>query len=301
LPENAASRCLFRDGIMDLSIIMINYNTKKMTEQAVTSVFQCCPKIDFEIIIVDNSSDETQRYNLKQNGVRIFNHIENRGFGNACNFGAKNAGGRYLLFLNSDTIMHKGTLEQCVSYLDHHNRAGAIGERTLLGNGTLDHACKRGFPTPASSFYYFMRLDIRHPENRKFGAYRQTFLDECSVGEVDAVAGSFLMMPSKIFQEIGGFDESFFMYGEDLDLCFRIKEKCYQVIYYGKASITHLKGQSGLHTKSKTVIYHFYNAMRIFYRKHYQKKYGPVVSAAVYCGIELKYLFTLLRGKGLKS
>ena len=101
------------------------------------------------------------------------------------------------------------------------------------------------------------------------------------------------MTPAAIFQKIGGFDESFFMYGEDLDLCYRIKEKGYQIVYYGQTSITHLKGQSGLHTKSKIVIYHFYNAMRIFYKKHYQKKYGPFVSAVVYLAIELKYRVTL--------
>lgn len=280
---------------MDLSIIMINYNTKKLTEQAVASIFQCNPKISFEIMIVDNSSDAAQIYNLKQNKVRIFTHIANKGFGNACNFGAKEASGRYLLFLNSDTIMHKGTLEQCVSYLDHHNRVGVLGERTLLEDGTLDHACKRGFPTPSASFYYFTGLDKKYPASHRFGAYRQTFLNENSVGEVDAVAGSFLMTSSKSFQEIGGFDESFFMYGEDLDLCYRMKEKGYQIIYYGQASITHLKGQSGLHTKSRTVIYHFYNAMRIFYKKHYRKKYGPLVSAAVYFAIKLKYAVTLLR------
>lgn len=286
---------------MDLSIIMINYNTKKLTEQAVASIFQCGPKIDFEIIIVDNSSDDSQIYDLNQDGVRIFIHVANKGFGNACNFGAKNASGKYLLFLNSDTIMHKGTLEQCVSYLDSHNRVGALGERTLLEDGTLDHACKRGFPTPSVSLYYFTGLDKRHPESHKFGAYRQTFLDENSVGEVDAVAGSFLMIPTKVFQEIGGFDEAFFMYGEDLDLCYRIKEQGYQIVYYGKASITHLKGQSGLHTKSKTVIYHFYNAMRIFYEKHYRKKYGSLVTAVVYFAIELKYFITLLRGINGKS
>lgn len=281
---------------MDLSIIMINFNTKKLTEQAVASIFQCSPKISFEIIIVDNSSDETQRYDMNQDGVCIFSHIANKGFGNACNFGAEKASGRYLLFLNSDTIMHKETLEQCVSYLDNHNRVGALGERTLLEDGTLDHACKRGFPTPSASFYYFIGLDKKHPKSHKLGAYRQTFLDEHSVGEVDAVAGSFLMMPANIFQGIGGFDESFFMYGEDLDLCYRIKEKGYQIVYYGQASITHLKGQSGLHTKSKIVIYHFYNAMQIFYKKHYRKKYRLLVSAAVFFAIKLKYIITLLRG-----
>jgi GT2 family glycosyltransferase len=282
---------------MDLSIIIINYNTKKLTEQAVQSIFNCTPAISFEIIIVDNSSDFLQEYVKQQDGVSVYLHIENKGFGNACNMGTLKSSGRYVLFLNSDTIMHKGTLEQCVAYLDKHATVGALGERTLLSDGTLDHACKRGFPTLSASFYYFTKMDRKFPTNKKIGAYRQTFIHETSVSEVDSVAGSFMMMPRKIFDETAGFDESFFMYGEDIDLCFRIKELGYKIIYYGKASITHLKGQSGLHTKSKEVIYHFYHAMTLFYKKHYALQYGFLISALVYCGIKLKYGLTIVKMK----
>lgn len=191
--------------------------------------------------------------------------------------------------------MQEGTLEQCIAYLKTHPQAGALGERTQLEDGTLDSACKRGFPTPLASFSYFTGLDRKYPKSRKFGAYHQTFMDDRSIGEVDAVAGSFLMMPATVFREAGGFDESFFMYGEDLDLCYRVKGLGYQVIYYGKASMTHLKGQSGLHTRSKTVLYHFYHAMKLFYKKHYQKKYGPILSFFVYSGIRVKYWIACLK------
>lgn len=278
---------------MDLSVVIINYNTKVLTGQAISSIFQCSPKISYEIIVVDNSSNPAEEYEDNRPNVTVLRRVENKGFGNACNIGTRHAGGEYILYLNSDTIMHPGTLEQCVAYLSEHPGIGALGERTLLADGTLDHACKRGFPTPMASLYYFSGMDKKHPESRKYGAYRATFINESSVSEVDAVAGSFLMMPRKVFDETGGFDETFFMYGEDLDLCFRIKEKGYRIIYYGKASITHLKGQSGLHTKSKTVAFHFYNAMKLFYKKHYSKKYNAAVTAAVYCGIQLKYWLTL--------
>ena len=282
---------------MDLSIVMINFNTRELTGQAITSILECSPKLSYEIIVVDNSADPGQSYEDGRLPVTVLNGVENKGFGNACNLGAKRSVGEYVLFLNSDTRMHPGTLEQCVSYLAAHPEAGALGERTLLADGTLDHACKRGFPTPAASFYYFAGLDRKHPGSRRYGAYRATYLDERSVGEVDSVAGSFLMMPRRVFEELGGFDESFFMYGEDLDLCYRLKEAGYRVVYYGKASITHLKGQSGLHTKSKAVAFYFYSAMELFYRKHYAKKYGAFVSAAVYTGIRLKYWLTLARQK----
>ena len=280
---------------MDLSIIMINYNTPKLTEQAISSIFSCRPALEFEIIVVDNSEDPAQRYSGGRPGVTVLTGVENRGFGNACNAGACRAGAKYLLFLNSDTLMHPGTLEQCVDYLSAHPQAGALGTRTLLQNGMLDHACKRGFPTPSAAFYYFTGLDRLRPASRRLGAYRVTYLDEKSVGEVDSVAGSFLMMPKDVFNKTGGFDETFFMYGEDLDLCFRVKQLGYQVVYYGKSSITHLKGQSGLHTQSKTVAFHFYNAMKLFYRKHYLQKYPAIVNAAVFGAIQLKYRVSLAK------
>jgi len=282
---------------MDLSIVMVNFNTRELTAQAVSSILECSPKLSYEIVVVDNSADPRQSYRDSRPNVSVLGGVENKGFGNACNIGAKHSGGKYVLFLNSDTLMHPGTLEQCVAYLEGRPEAGALGERTLLADGTLDHACKRGFPTPSAAFYYFAGWDKKHPGSRKYGAYRASWVDERSVGEVDSVAGSFLMMPRKVFDGVGGFDESFFMYGEDLDLCYRVKEAGYRVVYYGKASVTHLKGQSGLHTRSKTVAFYFYDAMRLFYRKHYAKRYGILVSAAVYAAIRLKYRLTLTKLK----
>lgn len=287
---------------MDLSIVMVNYNTKEHTAQSVRSIFECVPQILYEIIIVDNSSDIAQKYYCTEyQNVTVLHDVANKGFGNACNIGTRYATGKYVLYLNSDTIMHKGILEACVQYLQQYPQTGALGTRTLLENGTLDHGCKRGFPTPMSALYYFLGLDRKHPESKKYGAYRQTFIAEDSVNEVDSVSGCFLMMQRDLFDKFNGFDETFFMYGEDLDLCFRIKESGYQVVYYGKASITHMKGQSGLHTKSKTVIYHFYNAMLLFYKKHYRNKYNFLTTILVYCGIKSQYALAIIRMKLGKS
>jgi len=286
---------------VDLSIVMINYNAKALTTQAMQSIFDCEPQISFEIIVVDNSSDASREYDNMVENVVVIKHVKNKGFGNACNIGAKRSCGEYILFLNNDTIMHEGTLEACVLYLQQNPQTGVLGTRTLLENGALDHACKRGFPTPMSSLYYFCGMDKRHPESKKYGVYRQTFIREDSISEVDSVAGSFLMMPRSVFDRLGGYDETFFMYGEDLDLCYRVKELDLSVIYYGKVSITHLKGQSGLHTKSQTVIYHFYNAMLLFYKKHYLHRYNLFTTALVYCGIKAKYALTLLKMKLEKS
>lgn len=282
---------------VELSIITINYNAKGLTDQTVRSISDCAPQISYEIIVVDNSNDVLEEYDGVNDKLTVLSRVKNKGFGNACNIGVANSRGKYILFLNNDTIMHKGTLETCLRYMQQHSNVGALGARTLLSDGSLDHACKRGFPTPMSSLYYFCGMDKRYSKSKKYGAYRQTFIENDSISEVDSVAGSFLMMPRFVFDKLGGFDEDFFMYGEDLDLCYRVKMLGYSVIYYGKASITHLKGQSGLHTKSQKVIHHFYNAMLIFYRKHYVDKYSVLVTALVCCGIKIKCSLTILRLK----
>ncbi|MGI1658554.1 MAG: glycosyltransferase family 2 protein [Desulfitobacterium sp.] len=282
---------------VELSIITINYNSKALTAQAVQSIVECSPQICFEIIVVDNSSDYLEKYESDNANVTVIKGVENRGFGNACNIGVSNSQGKYILFLNNDTIMHKGTLEACLGYMRQHSDVGALGVRTLLKDGNLDHACKRGFPTPTASLNYFLGIDKKYPQSKRYGTYRQTFLADDEVSEVDSVAGSFLMMQRSLFDGLGGFDEDFFMYGEDLDLCYRVKQKGFSVIYYGKATITHFKGQSGLHLKSKEVVRHFYNAMILFYRKHYKKKYPIPITALVYIGIKAKYTTTILKMK----
>jgi GT2 family glycosyltransferase len=283
---------------VDLSIVIVNHNTKKLTEQTIDSVIQSTRTLQYEIIVVDNSNNPQERYqSVAGQPVILIPNVENKGFGHACNLGSKQAIGEAVLFLNSDTILHEGALDRSVAYLRDHKEVGALGIRTLLADGTLDHGCKRGFPTPANALYYYLGMDRRHPESKKYGAYRQTFVDEHTTSEVDAVSGSFLLIPREVLQAVGGFDEEFFMYGEDLDLCYRIKKKGYRVVYYADAQMTHLKGQSGLHTKSKEVIYHFYNAMILFYKKHYIRQYNILITCMVYCGVWLKYLLTVLKSK----
>ena len=254
-------------------------------------------QVSYEILVIDNSSERDKEYRPEAlpAPVKVFYGIENKGFGSACNLGAEKAEGSILLFLNSDTILHEGCLDRSLAYLRSEERIGGLGIRTLKDDGTLDHGCKRGFPTPSASLYYFLGLDKRHPESRRYGAYRQTFIREDQTAEVDAVSGSFLMMPKEVFQKVGGFDEDYFMYGEDLDLCYRIKEAGCRVVYFAGASMTHLRGQSGLSAQSKEIIYQFHYAMALFYRKHFKKKYNVFVTGAVYAGIWLKYGLTRLK------
>lgn len=282
---------------MDLSIIIVNYNTKVLTHQTIGSIIEHTFGIDYEIIVADNSTDESQVCDYNNQHVKVCK-IENHGFGHGCNSGAEVAEGKYLLFLNSDTLIHDNALFKCIDYMKASEDIGILGAKILLEDGTLDHGCKRGFPTPNAALYYYIGLDKRFPDSKKYGAYRQTYLNESETNEVDSVSGAFLMINKNLFEEVNGFDETFFMYGEDLDLCFRVKEKGYKVIYFADAVITHLKGQSGLHKSSKTVIYHFYDAMIIFYNKHYKNKYNIVVTTLIYSTIKIKYWLTLLKHKG---
>lgn len=277
-----------------LSIIIINHNTKALCRDCIESIKKSTHSLDYEVVVVDNSDKKEELFACEEGFVKII-RCENNGFGHACNRGVEAAAGDYVLMLNSDTVVHDGALEKCVSYLEQNPDTGAVGAKLLLSDGTMDHGCRRGFPTPSASFYYMLGFDKRHPENKKYGAYRLAYLSEDETAEVDVVSGAFLMLKKSLYSELGGFDEAFFMYGEDIDLCYRIKEKGKKVVFYPEATVLHLKGQSGLHTKNRKIIYHFYNAMIIFYKKHYAKKYNIFVNLFIYLAIYAKLGLAMIK------
>ena len=273
---------------MDLSIVIINHNTKKLTEQTVHSILDCNPKMTYEIIVVDNSTCDTERYVEEHDKVIIMPHIENKGFSHGCNTGAAQANGEYILFLNSDTIMQQNALEQSLAYLREHPEIGCLGAQMILEDGSLDHACKRGFPTPWNALCYFGHIDRLFPKIPFFNGYRLNHLDRSQIHQVDAVTGAYMMMPKKLYEQLGGFSETYFMYGEDLDLCWCIKNAGYQVVYYAPATCIHLKGQSGRASKNPVVQYHFYNAMLIFYERYYDNKYPKWLTGIIKWAIRQK-------------
>lgn len=278
---------------MDLSIVIVNYNTKALTEQTVNSVIATTNGIDYEIIVVDNSSNTREYYNSSDSRVKVLSKVENRGFGYACNIGANIAIGRYVLFLNSDTIMQKDTLNGAFDYMDKHRDIGCLGIKTLLRDGTFDHGCKRGFPTPFNSLCYVLKLDKIFPKVKKFGGYTLNYLSQNETNEVDSVSGAFMLIPKSVIGKVGLFDESIFMYGEDIDLCYRIKMAGFKVVYYADVWMTHLKGQSGLHTKSPVVIKHFHDGIKRFYDMYYKDKHNFIVTFLMHSAINLRYIITL--------
>lgn len=279
---------------MDLSIIIVSYNTKDLLEQTIQSIINTVNDINYEIIVVDNASVDgsIDMVNDKYKEVILYENDTNGGFAKANNIGIKLAKGKYILLLNSDTIVIEECIKKCVSYLNSNESVGALGCKVVLPNGKLDKACKRGYPTPEASLYYMLRMDKLFPKVKRFGRYNLTYLNENETNEVDSLVGAFMMIRRESITEVGLLDEEFFMYGEDIDWCMRIKKAGWKIIYHPEVKIIHFKGASSKKKRYKT-LYEFHRAMYIFYRKHYMKEYNFIVTLLVYLGIFLKFMIAL--------
>jgi GT2 family glycosyltransferase len=280
---------------MDISILIVNFNTKKLLEQTIQSVTNTVKNINYEIIVVDNASSDGSVEVIKKNyrNVILIKNKTNDGFAKANNIGIKKAKGRYILLLNSDTLLVNDCIEKSIKYLDNNKDVGALGCKVVLPNGKLDTACKRGYPTPEASFFYMLKLDKLFPSVKRFGQYNLSYLSQNEINEVDSLVGAFMMVRKDTIDEVGLLDEKFFMYGEDIDWCMRIKEAGWKIIYYPEASIIHYKGASSKKKRHK-ILFEFHRAMYIFYKKHYLKKYNIIVTLLVYIGIGLKLGVSLL-------
>ena len=271
---------------MELSVIIVNKDTPEISREAVESVLRTIKKVEFEVIVVDNSNRKEHVLESFDSRVRVIEGVINKGFGNACNIGVSNSSGEYILFLNSDTVLFQDTVDVAFSFFKSQENIGALGVRQLLENGKLDAGCKRGFPTPLNSLYYFFGLSKIFPKSKRFGAYQQTFIDEKDIVEVDCISGAFMLIEKRVFNFVGGFDEDFFLYGEDVDLCYRLKKAGFRNFYFGKVCFLHYKNSSG--KNDIKVLESFYDSMQIFYDKHYKNKYPFFVGWIVSFGIFLK-------------
>lgn len=286
---------------MDLSIIIINYQTYELSKQTINSILDKDYEFDYEIILVDNDSKDNSYEKLKSNFneeinknlIKLIVNDKNQGFAIANNIAIKIAKGNFILLLNSDTIVEKGAIEDTLNYIKLHDDVGAIGCKLLLCDGTLDKACKRSFPNPQNAFYRVFGLSKLFPNNEKFQEYNLSYLDDDGVYEVDCLVGAFMLIRMKTIHEIGLLDEDFFMYGEDIDLCYRIKEAGWKIVYYGKSKIIHLKGSSSKKRRFK-LIYEFYRAMYLFYNKHYMEKFSIFTRIITYIGIGAIFIIKII-------
>lgn len=297
---------------MELSIIIISYNTKQLLDDCLASVFSAHkPKGGLEVIVVDNASSDGSIQMIKEKYpvVKLIKNKENLGFAKANNQAVAASSGKYLLFLNSDTVLKKYSLVKPLKYIRNHPKVGAITIKLFTKSGAIDIDNHRGYPTPWSAFCHFLGLSKILPKSTLFNSYHLGLQKFNKIHVIPVAAGSFLMMSKKLFESIGRWDEAFYFYGEDIDLCFRINQAGYKIVYYPKTSCLHLKGaSSGLRKETAKeikvnqsnrikVAIASVEAMKIFYKKFYQNKYPKFVTALVLTGVSFRGWIRLLKVK----
>jgi GT2 family glycosyltransferase len=278
-----------------LSVIIVNYNVPYFLEQAILSVQKAIQHIDTEIIVVDNASKDKSVEMVQQKfpDVTLIANHENVGFSKANNQGIKIAKGKYVLLLNPDTVVQEDTFEKCIAFIEKHPKAGALGVKMIDGKGNFLPESKRALPTPKIAFFKAFGLSALFPKSPLFGRYHLGHLSENENHEVEVLAGAFMFMRKSVLDKVGGLDETFFMYGEDIDLSYRIILEGFKNYYLADTSIIHYKGES---TKKGSLNYVkiFYEAMLIFAKKHFSSGQAKIYSLAIYFAIFLKGTLTLL-------
>ncbi len=255
---------------MQLSVIIVNYNVKYFLEQCLSSVHKAIEQLQAEVWVVDNaSSDNSVRYlKLKFPWVKFIENFKNVGFAKANNQALYQCSGRYILFLNPDTLIPEDALIKCIAFMEANKQAGALGIRMIDGKGVFLPESKRSFPSPLVSFYKLTGLSRLFPSSKNFSRYSLGYLNEYKNHQVDVLSGAFLLAQKEVLIELKGFDEAFFMYGEDIDLSYRIQKMGYKNFYFSESTIIHFKGESTRKGSLKYVRM-FYHAMSIFVKKHH--------------------------------
>lgn len=263
--------------MMDLSIIIVNYNVRHLLENCIESILKASKNYQIEIIVIDNNSFDGSAEFIKSRYsssrcIRLIESNVNLGFAKANNLAIKQATGEYILILNPDTLLQEETIDKCLNYYKSDEKIGALTCKLILPNGKLDLACRRSFPSTSIAFYRMIGLSKLFPKSKILGRYNLTYLDQDQTYEVEAICGAFMLMRKDLFDRVGGFDEDYFMYGEDLDLCFKIRKAGYKIYYYPETSIIHYKGES-TRKSSLSYVNNFYGAMGIFVKKNLHKSF----------------------------
>jgi O-antigen biosynthesis protein len=270
-----------------LSIIIVNYNVEYFLEQCINSCLKAMETVPCELFVVDNNSIDgsVDMVRAKFPQVHLIANKENLGFSKANNQAMRLANGEYVLLLNPDTVVEEDTFIKVVEFMDAHPDAGGLGVRMLDGKGKFLPESKRGLPTPAVAFYKIFGISKLFPKSRLFGRYHLGYLDEFETNEIEILSGAFMLMRKEALDKVGLLDEAFFMYGEDIDLSYRIVLAGYKNYYFPETRIIHYKGES---TKKSSVnyVFVFYRAMIIFARKHFSQKnarlFSFLINAAIY-------------------
>jgi len=282
----------------DLLIVIVNWNVKDLLARCLESVSTPVSGLSVCIVVVDNDSSDGSAEMLRHRfpHVKLIRNQKNVGFARANNLVLRccQKAAKYYLLLNPDTVVSRDCLQRMIGFLEAHPEAGVVGCKLVKPDGTLDWACKRSFIYPSVLFYRALGLDRRFPNSPRFGRYQLSFLDPDQVHEVDSVAGAFLMIRQACMLDIGLLDESFFMYGEDLDWCYRARKAGWKVFYVPTANVVHHKGQS-TRIRSHRMIYHWYSAIWTVYRKHLSQQYPATINALVWTGCHVMCALSLFR------
>ena len=265
---------------MKLSVVIVNYNVKHFLEQCLNSLEQAAAEIDYEVIVVDNASTDgsTEYITARFPKIKWMACRENNGFSKGNNIAIAQAKGEYILLLNPDTIVTKEAIEGCVEFMDAHADAGACGVYMLRTDGTFAPESRRGLPTPFVAFCKMSGLSKLFPKSRKFGRYYMQYLDKEETNPIEIISGAYMMLRHSTIEKTGVLDEDFFMYGEDIDLSYRIIKGGYNN-YYLPLRILHYKGES-TNKSTYRYVHTFYRAMQLFFKKH-RSHYSMLVSLPI--------------------
>jgi GT2 family glycosyltransferase len=278
-----------------LTIVIPTYNAHEWIQGCLDSIRLHHPTGAHEIIVVDDASSDDTVAIVRQlfPDVRLFSNDKNVGFGKTVNVGFAASTGEYILVLNNDTWMHAGSLDRMIAFLDAHRDVGIVGPKVLSGDGSLQQQCRRRIPTPSAALLYFTGIARLFPNNPSIAGYLMTAADENATTEVDSVSGACLMVRREVVDQTGGFDPEYYLYGEDMDFCWRTKLAGWKVVYFPGAVITHFGGQGGTGKKKMYATIKWHRAMWIFYRKHRAPRVSVAERALVYSGIALKTAFAV--------
>jgi O-antigen biosynthesis protein len=272
---------------MDLSVVIVNYNVRHFLEQCLKSVGKASENISCEIFVVDNNSADgsCSMVSISFPEVFLLRNRENTGFSTACNQAIRKSQGEFVLLLNPDTVVEEDTFTKCIEFMKAHPDAGALGVKMLNGNGRLLPESKRAFPTPSTAFFKISGLSKLFPRSPYFNRYYLGHIDSSETTEADVLSGAFMFLRKEALDRTGLLDESFFMYGEDIDLSYRLIRSGYKNYYYPGVRIIHYKGESTKKGDFNNIL-HFYRAMLIFIRKHFDRReYRPyliLIKMAIY-------------------
>lgn len=303
-----------------LAIVLVNYNTCALLRDCLQSLRDSGTRCDLDVWVVDNASGDGSVAMVRAEfpEVHVIASQHNGGYAYANNLALREIFGlhsldssqqfirealpsavcrlppAYVLLLNTDTIVPPGALDTMVAYLDDHADVGAVGPKLLLPDGSLDLACRRAFPTPSAFIYHAVGLSKLFPRSPRFARYNMTYLDVDAETEVDSVVGACMLVRGSVVREVGLLDEAFFMYGEDLDWAYRIKQYGWRIMYVPQATVHHYKRASSSQRPLRT-IRHFYHAMRVFHRKHYAATTPRMLNMIIELGISVKEAWSLGR------